>query len=176
MKKNSYEIDMVHGPILGKMLVFAFPLMLSSILQLLFNAADVVVVGRFAGSAALAAVGSTSALINLLINVFVGVSIGANVLVARYLGARDFENTSETVHTSILVALVSGVLLIFIGFFLSRPLLSLMGTPDDVLDMATLYMRIYFVGMPATMLYNFGSAIRSGHYTSYLLPVSLTWF
>ena len=108
MKKNSYEIDMVHGPILGKMLVFAFPLMLSSILQLLFNAADVVVVGRFAGSAALAAVGSTSALINLLINVFVGVSIGANVLVARYLGARDFENTSETVHTSILVALVSG--------------------------------------------------------------------
>ena len=159
MKKNSYEIDMVHGPILGKMLVFAFPLMLSSILQLLFNAADVVVVGRFAGSAALAAVGSTSALINLLINVFVGVSIGANVLVARYLGARDFENTSETVHTSILVALVSGVLLIFIGFFLSRPLLSLMGTPDDVLDMATLYMRIYFVGMPATMLYNFGSAI-----------------
>lgn len=159
MKKKSYEIDMCNGPLLGKMLIFAFPLMLSSVLQLLFNAADVVVVGRFAGSESLAAVGSTSALINLLINLFVGLSIGTNVLVARYLGARDWENTSETVHTAVLISLVSGVFLIFVGAFLSGPLLRLMGTPEDVLDKATLYMQIYFVGMPAFMLYNFGAAI-----------------
>lgn len=159
MKKKSYEIDMCNGPLLGKMLVFAFPLMLSSVLQLLFNAADVVVVGRFAGSEALAAVGSTGALINLLINLFVGLSIGTNVLVAQYLGGQDWENTGETVHTAVLISLVSGVFLIFVGVFLSRPLLELMGTPDDVLDKATIYMQIYFVGMPAFMLYNFGSAI-----------------
>lgn len=159
MKKKSYAIDMVNGPLLGKILLFALPLMLSGILQLLFNAADVVVVGRFAGSTALAAVGSTSSLINLLINVFIGLSVGTNVLVARYLGARDWDNTQQTVHTAILVSLVSGVILIFMGAFLSRPLLSLMETPDDVLDQATLYMQIYFAGMPVTMLYNFGSAI-----------------
>ena len=159
MKKKSYEINMCEGPLLGKMLLFAFPLMLSSILQLLFNAADVIVVGRFAGSEALAAVGSTSALINLLINLFTGLSIGANVLVARYLGARDWENTTETVHTAVTVSLVSGVLLIFIGLFLSEPLLRMMGTPEDVLDKASLYMKIYFAGMPAFMLYNFGAAI-----------------
>ncbi|MCI8633824.1 MAG: MATE family efflux transporter [Lachnospiraceae bacterium] len=159
MKKKSYEINMCEGPLLGKMLLFAFPLMLSSILQLLFNAADVVVVGRFAGSEALAAVGSTSALINLLINLFNGLSIGTNVLVARYLGARDWENTTQTVHTAVTVSLVSGVFLIFIGVFLSGPLLRMMGTPEDVLDKASLYMKIYFVGMPVFMLYNFGAAI-----------------
>lgn len=159
MKKKSYEINMCEGPLLGKMLLFAFPLILSSILQLLFNAADVVVVGRFAGSESLAAVGSTSALINLLINLFNGLSIGTNVLVARYLGARDWENTSQTVHTAVTVSLVSGVFLIFVGLFLSNPLLQLMGTPEDVLDKASLYMKIYFVGMPAFMLYNFGAAI-----------------
>ncbi len=133
--------------------------MLSGVLQLLFNAADVVVVGRFAGSEALAAVGSTSALINLLINLFNGLSIGTNVLVARYLGARDWENTTQTVHTAVTVSLVSGVFLIFIGVFLSGPLLRMMGTPEDVLDKASLYMKIYFVGMPVFMLYNFGAAI-----------------
>lgn len=159
MMKRSYEIDMCNGPLLGKMLMFAVPLMLSGILQLLFNAADIIVVGRFTGSQALAAVGSTGALINLLVNVFMGLSIGANVLVAQYYGAHDEENVSDTVHTAILLSVVSGVVLIFLGILLAEPLLTLMGTPDDVLDQATLYMRIYFAGMPVIMLYNFGSAI-----------------
>ena len=159
MRKKSYEMDMCSGPILSKMLVFAIPLMLSSILQLLFNAADIVVVGRFAGSNALAAVGSTSSLINLLVSVFNGLSIGVNVLVARYLGARDAQNTRETVHTAVLVSIVSGLILVVLGISLAAPLLSLMGTPDDVLPLSTLYIRIYFAGIPFTMLYNFGSAI-----------------
>lgn len=157
--KKSYEMDMVHGPLLKNILLYAFPLMLSGILQLLFNAADIIVVGRFAGSQALAAVGSTSSLINLLINLFIGVSIGTNVLVARYYGARDIEGIEETVNTSIITAAVGGFILIFIGFFLSEPLLALMGTPADVIDQSVLYMRIYFAGMPAFMLYNFGAAI-----------------
>ena len=157
--KKSYEIDMIHGPLLSRMILFAVPLMLSGILQLLFNAADIIVVGRFSGSQALAAVGSTSSLINLLVNVFMGLSIGANVLTARYMGARDERELHDTVHTSITLSLISGVALIFIGVLLARPLLELMGTPEDVIDQATLYMQIYFVGMPATMLYNFGSAI-----------------
>ena len=159
MRKKSYEMDMSSGPLLGKMLMFALPLMLSSILQLLFNAADIVVVGRFAGSQALAAVGSTSSLINLLVSVFNGLSIGVNVLVARYLGARDARNTHETVHTAILVSIVSGLILVVLGISLAAPLLRLMGSPEDVLPLSTLYIRIYFAGMPFTMLYNFGSAI-----------------
>ncbi len=159
MRKKTYEMDMSSGPLLGKMLMFALPLMLSSILQLLFNAADIVVVGRFAGSQALAAVGSTSSLINLLVSVFNGLSIGVNVLVARYLGARDAQNTHETVHTAILVSIVSGLILVVLGISLAAPLLRLMGSPEDVLPLSTLYIRIYFAGMPFTMLYNFGSAI-----------------
>ena len=152
-KKKSYSIDMVHGPILGKMLTFALPLMLSSVLQLLFNAADVIVVGRFAGSEALAAVGSTGSLINLLVNLFIGLSVGTNVLVARFLGANDYDNCHETVQTSILLSVIGGAGLVFVGVFLSRPLLRLMGSPDDVLDKATLYMQIYFAGMPFNMLF-----------------------
>ena len=157
--KKTYEMDMIHGPLLPNILRYAFPLMLSGILQLMFNAADVIVVGRFAGSQALAAVGSTGSLINLLINLFVGVSIGTNVLVARYYGARDWDGIQETINTSIITAAVGGVALVFIGFFVSRPLLELMGTPADVIDHSVLYMRIYFAGMPFFMLYNFGAAI-----------------
>ncbi|MBQ5314212.1 MAG: MATE family efflux transporter [Oscillospiraceae bacterium] len=157
--KKTYEMDMIHGPLLPNILRYAFPLMLSGILQLMFNAADVIVVGRFAGSQALAAVGSTGSLINLLINLFVGVSIGTNVLVARYYGARDWDGIQETINTSIITAAVGGVALVFIGFFVSRPLLDLMGTPADVIDHSVLYMRIYFAGMPFFMLYNFGAAI-----------------
>lgn len=159
MKKASYEMDMCNGPLLGKILIFAIPLMLSGILQLLFNAADIIVVGRYAGSQALAAVGSTGSLINLLINVFMGFSVGVNVLVARYYGAHDEKNISDTVHTAIMTSIVSSIILVFVGIFASKPLLSLMGTPDDVLDQAVLYMRIYFAGMPVIMMYNFGSAI-----------------
>ena len=157
--KKSYEMDMCNGPILSKVLVYAFPLMLSGILQLLFNAADVIIVGRFAGSQSLAAVGSTSALINLLVNVFIGLSVGVNVLVAQYYGAKKEDDVNETVHTAVAISLVSGVFLVFIGFLLSRPLLELMGTPADVIDKSTIYMKFYFAGMPVIMLYNFGSAV-----------------
>lgn len=156
---GSYEIDMCHGPLFSKIIVFAVPLILSGILQLLFNAADIVVAGRFAGSHALAAVGSTGALINLLVNVFIGLSIGTNVMVARFYGGRQDQDVEETVHTSILTAIISGLFLVFLGVLLARPLLNLMGTPEDVIDHSTIYMRIYFVGMPVMLLYNFGSAI-----------------
>ena len=158
-KIKSYEIDMCHGPLLGKILVFSIPLMLSGILQLLFNAADVVVVGRFAGNESLAAVGSTSALINLLTNVFIGLSVGSNVLIARYYGAGQDQEVSETVHTAVLLSIISGIILCIVGVVLAGPLLRIMGTPDNVLDKAVLYMRIYFIGMPVMLLYNFGSAI-----------------
>ena len=157
--KKSYEIDMCDGPLLSKILLFSVPLMMSGILQLLFNAADIIVVGRFAGSSALAAVGSTSSLINLLINVFVGLSVGVNVLVAKYYGGQREKDMSETVHTAVLTSLLSGLFLVILGGIAARPLLHLMGTPDDVLDQAVLYMRIYFLGMPVLMVYNFGTAI-----------------
>ncbi|CAK7071355.1 MAG: Multidrug export protein MepA [Enterocloster aldenensis] len=157
--KKSYEIDMCDGPLLSKILLFSVPLMMSGILQLLFNAADIIVVGRFAGSSALAAVGSTSSLINLLINVFVGLSVGVNVLVAKYYGGQREKDMSETVHTAVLTSLLSGLFLVILGGIAARPLLHLMGTPDDVLDQAVLYMRIYFLGMPVLMVYNFGAAI-----------------
>ncbi|MDO5408023.1 MAG: MATE family efflux transporter [Eubacteriales bacterium] len=156
---RNYEMDMCNGPIFSKIVTFAIPLILSGILQLLFNAADIIVVGRFAGSESLAAVGSTSALINLLVNVFIGLSIGANVLVAQYFGAQRLKDLEETVHTAMMLAAVGGVVLIAVGVLLADPLLTLMGTPDDVLYLAALYMKIFFVGMPVTLIYNFGSAI-----------------
>ena len=159
MRRSSFEIDMTNGPLLGKIVRFAIPLALSGILQLLFNAADIIVAGRFAGSQALAAVGSTSALINLIVNLFIGLSIGVNVLVARYYGAGQRKDLHETVHTAVLISVLSGLVLIVVGVALSKPLLQLMGTPSDVIDQAVLYMRIYFVGMPVMMLYNFGAAI-----------------
>ncbi len=159
---RSYEMDMCSGPIFSKIVTFAIPLILSGILQLLFNAADIIVVGRFAGSESLAAVGSTSSLINLLVNVFIGLSIGVNVLVARFYGGQNHKDLEETVHTSMLLAAISGVILIVIGVVLAGPLLELMGTPENVLPLSVLYMRIFFVGMPATLIYNFGSAILRG--------------
>ena len=141
-RKGSYEIDMVNGPLLGKICMFALPLALSGILQLLFNAADIVVVGNFAGSTALAAVGSTGALINLIVNVFIGLSVGTNVLVARYYGAGQQKDLEETVHTSIATSLVSGVILIVLGILLAKPLLSLMGTPDDVIAVSYTHLTL----------------------------------
>lgn len=158
-KTNKYEMDMCNGPLFSKLMIFSLPLMLSGILQLLFNAADIIVVGRFAGNEALAAVGSTSSLINLLVNVFMGLSIGANVMVARFYGANQKKELDEMIHTAILTSIISGVILVFVGVIFARPALSLMGTPDDVIDHSVVYMRIYFIGMPVMMLYNFGSAI-----------------
>ena len=159
MKKNKYEIDMCNGTIMDKLISFSLPLMLSGILQLMFNAVDIIVVGRFSGSEALAAVGSTTALINLFTNLFIGISLGANVLAARYYAAGRDKEMSDTVHTAIALALVSGVVMAFVGLFFARLALLWMGTPDDVIDLSTLYMRIYFLGMPFFMLYNYGAAI-----------------
>lgn len=157
--EKGYHIDMVNGPLAGKLLLFALPLMLSSLLQLLFNAADVVVVGRCAGKEALAAVGSTSSLINLLVNLFVGFSVGTNVVVARDLGAGREEDVSRSVHTAITLSLLSGLFLALVGVGLARQLLVWTSSADDVIDLATIYLRIYFCGMPVNMLYNFGAAI-----------------
>lgn len=159
LRRGSYEMDMTSGSILPKLLLFALPLMLSSILQLLFNAADVIVVGRFEGENALAAVGSTGALINLIVNVFLGLSVGTNVVVARYIGARDYKGASEAVHTAVAISLAGGVVLALFGFAMARQFLVWMGSPEEVLPLATLYTKIFFLGMPFNMLYNFGASI-----------------
>ena len=159
MSKNKYEIDMCNGTIMNKLISFAIPLMVSGILQLMFNAVDIIVVGRFTGSQALAAVGSTTALINMFINFFIGISLGANVLAARFYAAGKHKEMSETVHTAITLALISGVFMAVFGLVFSRFALELMGTPDDVIGQSALYMRIYFLGMPFFMLYNYGAAI-----------------
>lgn len=159
MSGKKYEIDMCNGPLLSKILIYAIPLIASGILQLLFNAADMVVAGRYAGSEALGAVGATSSLINLLVNVFIGMSVGTNVLAAHFYGADRKEELGQTVHTSIALSLISGVILGIAGFSLAKPLLSLMGTPADILPHAVVYMQIYFIGVPGMLLYNFGSAI-----------------
>ena len=159
MKNNKYEIDMCNGTLMDKLISFSLPLMLSGILQLLFNAVDIIVVGRFTGSQALAAVGSTTALINIFTNLFIGISLGANVLAARFYASGKEKEMSETVHTSITLALISGLVMALAGVLLARFALDLMGTPDDVIDQSVLYMRIYFLGMPFFMLYNYGAAI-----------------
>ena len=157
--KSGHGIDMLNGPLLPRILLFALPLALSSILQLLFNAADVVVLGRFVGPDALAAVGSTASLINLLVNLFVGLSVGVNVLVARNYARGDEAEVQDIVHTSVAVSVLSGILLIFVGYYFSGPMLLLMGSPENVLPMSVIYLRIYFAGMPFILLYDFGAAI-----------------
>lgn len=152
-------MDMLNGPLLGKIIIYALPLMASGILQLAFNAVDLIVVGRYAGSNAMGAVGCTSSLINLMINLFIGLSAGTNVLVARFYGADQKEDLKETVHTAIAVSVIGGIFLVFVGLFGSKPVLTLMGTPTEQLAAATIYMQIYFAGMPVIMLYNFGGAV-----------------
>lgn len=159
MKGKHYELDMCSGPVLSKMLMFAIPLMCSSILQLLFNAADVVVVGRFAGDNSLAAVGANTAMINLLTNLFVGLSVGANVIAAREYGAGRYEELKKTVHTSMFLSIISGIILTAVGTIFAYQMLILMKTPDNILPLASIYLRVLFCGMPASMAYNFGSAI-----------------
>lgn len=159
VKTAKYEIDMCNGSIMDKLISFSLPLMISSILQLMFNAVDIIVVGRYTGSQALAAVGSTTALINIFTNLFIGISLGANVLAARYFAVGQDKEMSEAVHTAITLALVSGIIMAFAGAGASRFALELMGTPADVIDLSVIYMRIYFLGMPFFMLYNYGAAI-----------------
>ena len=159
MKNNKYEIDMCNGTIMDKLISFALPLMISGMLQLMFNAVDIIVVGRFTGSQALAAVGSTTALICTFTNLFIGVSLGANVLAARFYASGKTKEMSETVHTAILLALISGIAMSVIGILCARESLVLIATPDDIIEQAALYLRIYFSGMLFFMLYDFGASI-----------------
>lgn len=159
MAKTNHQIDMTTGPLLKKIILFTIPLMLTGILQLLYNATDVVIVGKFAGDTSLAAVGSTTSLINLIVNLFMGMSLGTGVIVAQAIGSNRKDRLGAAVHTSILLSLILGVVIGVIGFFLCRPLLTLMSSPEDVIDKASLYMKIYFCGMPGFMVYNFGASI-----------------
>lgn len=157
VKRN--EMDMTTGPLMKKLVAYAVPVVITGILQLLFNAADVIVVGRFAGRTALAAVGSTTSLINLMVNLFMMISIGVNVAVARYYGAHEPIEVSKTVSTAMTMSVIIGLFVGIFGIVASRPMLVLMGSPSDVLDQAALYLRIYFMGIPAFMVYNFGAAV-----------------
>ncbi len=157
--RSRHFMDMTEGPLFKNVLLFSLPLMLSGILQLLFNAADTIVVGRFAGEQALAAVGSVGSLNSLIVSLFIGLATGSNVVVARMMGARDVKGVQDAVHTSVTISIISGVLLAFVGFFLARPLLLMMGSPEDVIDLSVLYVRIIFIGMPVQMVYNFCAAI-----------------
>lgn len=157
--RNAATVNMIEGRPLPQIIRFSVPLALTGILQLLFNAADVIVVGKFDSSTALAAVGATSSLINLLIGAFLGISVGVNILVARYLGCRDEVRVSRTVHTAVLLGLGLGIVVFLLGFFLASPLLRLMGTPEDVFPLSDLYLQIYFLGVPALVLYNFCAAV-----------------
>ena len=162
MKRFSLAVtreQMLEGPLLGKIIIYTLPIMATGILQLLFNAADMVVVGRYAGDIALAAVGATGSIINLIINLFIGLSVGTSVCVAHCCGSKDAEGLSRVIHTSVLTSVIMGVFVFLIGFFGARTFLELMGTPEDVIDLSTLYMQIYFVGVPSSLVYNFGASI-----------------
>lgn len=152
-------LDMTNGPFLKKIFIFALPLMATGLLQLLYNSADTAIVGKFAGSEALAAVGSTGSLINLIINVFIGLSMGSGVMVARHIGAGDEKRVSKCVHTAMLLGFVSGIIVAVIGFFMSGTFLRLMKVEDDVLELSTLYLKIYFMGAPGSLVYNFGASL-----------------
>ena len=159
MSSKKHSVDMTQGGTYSHIIRFVIPMIIMSVLQVLYNAADMIIVGRFDSETALAAVGSTSSAINLTINLFIGLSSAANVVVARKYGAKNMEGLSKVVHTSIALALISGLFVMVVGVCASRKILLLMGSPEEVIDLSTLYMRIYYIGIPATMLYNFGSAI-----------------
>ncbi|WP_294562174.1 MATE family efflux transporter [uncultured Traorella sp.] len=159
MAGDHYRIDMTEGKLLPKILLFSLPLIASGVLQLLFNAADIIVVGKFDGHESLAAVSSTGALINLIVNIFIGLSIGANVVVARHIGADEQEEISKTVHTAMMLSIIGGVILTVFGIAAAHPMLEWMDTPDNVIDLAVLYLRIYFLGITASLIYNYGASI-----------------
>ncbi|WP_302625693.1 MATE family efflux transporter [uncultured Eubacterium sp.] len=158
-RTKNREIDILNGSLIDKIILFALPLAASSILQQLFNSADVAVVGKFAGSEALAAVGANGAVINLLVNLFVGLSVGANVVISTFIGKGEEQNIKKAVHTSILIAILSGLLLMIIGITFAKTILTAMSTPENIIDLAVKYLRIYFSGMPFIMLYNFTASI-----------------
>lgn len=157
--KKDMTMDLCSGPIMGNLLRFSIPLMFSGILQLLFNSADIIVLGQFAGGNAMGAVGSTSSLNSLIVNLFIGLSAGGSVVVAQYFGMKSHKDLEESVHTAILLGFISGLILVVVGVLLAEPMLTLMGTTPELLDEAVLYMRIIFAGMPAIMVYDFGAGI-----------------
>lgn len=152
-------VNMLEGPLLGPIFLFAMPLFITSVLQLAFNAVDIIVVGKFTGHHALAAVGSTGPVINLLVTMFMGISIGASVIMGQNVGARDFKNAQDTLHTAIGISILGGILVLFAGYFTAMPLLKLMQTPPEVIELAGEYLKIYYIGMPGFMVYNFGAAL-----------------
>lgn len=157
--KGSNKIDMLNGTMWDKILLFAVPLAVSSMMQQLFNSVDAAVVGRYASSQALAAVGSNGPIVGLMVNMFVGLAIGANVVIAKHIGAGETDRVSGAVHTAMAVSIASGLMLLLLGQVIARPILTLMQSPHDVIDLATLYLRILFLGMPFMMFYNFGAAV-----------------
>jgi putative MATE family efflux protein len=159
MFSRNRDLDMTSGPLFTNILLFSLPIMAMNLLQLLFNAADMIVVGRFAGSQALAAIGATGALINLLVNVFLGLSVGTSVVVAQNHGANKPVDVSRSVHTSIAISIIAGIFVMITGLIFCEPLLKMMGTPEDIINLSVLYMKIYFLGIPASMVYNFSAAI-----------------
>lgn len=159
VKEKKFSMDMCNGPILKKMLLFGLPLMISNLLQLLFNAADIIVVGRFAGVSSLAAVGATSSLVSLIVNLFTGISVGVNILVSNYYGSKRMQDLTAVIHTGMAFALVGGVVFSVVGIISAPYLLKLMQTPEEVIDLATVYIRAYFGGLTAIAVYNFGAAI-----------------
>lgn len=160
---SRHSMDLTEGPVLRKLLIFVFPLILTNMLQQFYNAADVIVVGKFAGSTALAAVGSTGSITTLLLNLFNGLAVAANVICANLYGARKRDALSRCMHTSVLLAFVGGLVLTGIGVVFAKPFLALMNSPENVIDLAALYMRIYFCGVPASLVYNFGAGILRAH-------------
>ncbi len=162
MERLKKTVDMTEGPFLGKMIKFAIPLIITGLLQTFYNAADLIVVGQFRGDVAVAAVGSTGSLTNLILGLFMGLAVGAGVLVAQYIGAKEYGEVKKVVHTSVIISVLIGVIMALVGFLFSGKLLELMGTPEEVLPHATLYMKIIFLGTPASLLYNYiASMLRS---------------
>lgn len=158
-RKGNVKIDMLRGPLLKKLLLFAYPLILSGVLQQSFNSVDVAVVGHFCSSQALAAVGSNGMIISLIVNLFIGISVGANVVIAHYIGRHDPQGIKNSIATVTVLSLICGIILLIVGVCATRPILEAISTPHDVIDLATIYLKIYFTGMPFVMIYNFGSAI-----------------
>lgn len=156
---KSKSIDMTNGPFLKNMLLFALPLVFTGILQLVYNTADTVIVGKFAGDEALAAVGATGSLINLILNVFMGLSMGSGVMTARYIGANDKKRVHRSVHTAMSISIICGIIVAVIGFCFSKTFLRLMNSPENVIELSTLYLKIYFLGAPGSLVYNFGASI-----------------
>lgn len=156
--KNN-EIDMINGKLFKKLIAFSIPVILSGVLQLLFNTVDIIVVGKFAGSMALASVGATSSIIHLIVGMFMGVSMGVSVTMGKFCGARDYKNANDTVHIAIALSLVCGLIVLIVGQTFTKPLLNLMGTPIEIIEKSALYMRIFFCGVPAMLVFNFGSGL-----------------